>query len=243
MKILIVNPNSTASMTAKIGAVAASIAAPGTTIIAVNPQDSPASIECHSEEALCVPGLLRCIQDGEAQGCDAYVIACFGDPGLEAAREQARGPVIGIAEAAMHAASLIAPSFSVVTTLARTTGMAWHLAERYGMRRFCRNVRAADLPVLDLEDPTKNARALIRDECLRALQEDRCESIVLGCAGMADLCRSLSDEIGVPVIDGVAVAVKFAESLATLGLRTSKLGAWAPPPLKAQCSLASNPVV
>lgn len=238
MKILIVNPNSTASMTTKIGAVAAAIAAPGTLVNAVNPLDSPASIECHTEEALCVPGLLRCIQEGETQGYDAYVIACFGDPGLEAAREQARGPVIGIAEAAMHAASLVAPSFSVVTTLARTKGMAWHLAERYGMNRFCRNVRAADIPVLDLEDPSKNARSLIRDECLRALQEDRSESIVLGCAGMADLCRWLSDEIGAPVIDGVVVAVKFAESLATLGLRTSKMGPWAQPPTKPQCGLA-----
>ena len=240
MNILIVNPNSTASMTAKIGAVAASIAAPGTTIRAVNPVDSPASIECYTEEALCVPGVLRCIQDGEAQGDDAYIIACFGDPGLEAAREQARGPVIGIAEAAMHAASLVAPSFSVVTTLARTTGMAWHWAERYGMQRFCKNVRAADVPVLDLEDPAKNARTLIRDECLRALQEDRCEAIVLGCAGMTDLCRWLSNEIGAPVIDGVAVAVKFAESLVSLGLNTSKLGYWASPPLKPQCCIAPS---
>ncbi|WP_079419033.1 aspartate/glutamate racemase family protein [Thiomonas intermedia] len=238
MKILIVNPNSTASMTAKIGAVATEVAAPGTTVTAVNPTDSPASIECHTEEALCVPGLLRCIQDGEAQGYDAYVIACFGDPGLEAARELAKGTVIGIAEAAMHAASLVAPSFSVVTTLARTTGMAWHLAERYGMQRFCKNVRAADVPVLDLEDPSKNARTLIRDECLRALQEDRSEAIVLGCAGMTDLCRWLSAELDVPVIDGVSVAVKFAESLATLGLKTSKLGPWAPPPVKPLCGLA-----
>ncbi len=241
MKILIINPNSTASMTHKIGEVALRIAAPGTTVRAVNPPDSPASIECHTEEALCVPGLLRCIQEAEAQGYDAYVIACFGDPGLDAAREQARGPVIGIAEAAMHAASMVANSFSVVTTLERTVGMAWHLAERYGMQRFCRNVRAADLPVLDLEDPSKNARTLIRDECLRALREDRCESIVLGCAGMTDLCRSLSDEIGAPVIDGVAVAVKLVESLVTLGLRTSKLGDWATPPLKPACApLASR---
>lgn len=241
MKILIVNPNSTASMTAKIGEVAARIAASGTTVSALNPPDSPLSIECYTEEALCVPGLLHCIREGEAQGYDGYVIACFGDPGLDAARELARGPVIGIAEAAMHAASMVSNSFSIVTTLDRTVGMAWHLAERYGMQRFCKNVRAADLPVLDLEDPTKNAHALIRDECLRALHEDRCESIVLGCAGMTDLCRSLSDEIGAPVIDGVAVAVKLAESLSALGLRTSKIGYWAPPPAKPQCSLSELP--
>ena len=97
MKILIVNPNSTASMTAKIGAVAVEIAAPGTTVTAVNPPDTPASIECYSEEALCVPGLLRCIQDGEARGYDAYVIACFGDPGLDAqCRRLEQAPLRGI---------------------------------------------------------------------------------------------------------------------------------------------------
>ncbi|WP_146748644.1 aspartate/glutamate racemase family protein [Thiomonas sp. X19] len=122
-----------------------------------------------------------------------------------------------------------------------TVGTAWHLAERYGTRCFCKNGRAADLPVLDLEDPAKNARALIRDEWLRALHEDRCESIVLGCAGMSDLCRPLSDEIGAPVVDGVAVAVKLAESLATLSLRTSKLGYWATPPAKPECGLSSGP--
>ena len=89
----------------------------------------------HYDEALAVPGLLQEIEEGERAGMDAYVIACFGDPGLSAARELARGPVIGIAEAAMHMASLVAPSFSVVTTLARTSGMAWHLAERYGITR------------------------------------------------------------------------------------------------------------
>lgn len=237
MRILVVNPNSTASMTETIGQAAADCAAPGTNILAVNPPDSPVSIECHTEEALSVPSLLRCVKEGEAQGFDGYVIACFGDPGLDAARELATGPVVGIAEAAMHAASLISGSFSVVTTLERTTGMAWHLAERYGMKRFCRNVRAADVPVLDLEDPTKNARQLIRDECLRALDEDRSEAIVLGCAGMADLCRWLTDEIGAPVVDGVAAGVKLVEALVALGLRTSKRGAWAAPPIKPQCTV------
>lgn len=237
MRILVINPNSTASMTEKIGRAAADCAAPGTLIDAINPPDSPVSIECHTEEALSVPGLLRCVQQGEALGYDGFVIACFGDPGLEAARELASGPVMGIAEAAMHAASLISPSFSVVTTLERTTGMAWHLAERYGMKRFCRNVRAANVPVLDLEDASKNARQIIRAECLRALDEDRCEAIVLGCAGMADLCRWLSDETGVPVVDGVAAAVKLVEALVGLGLHTSKRNAWATPPLKPQCGL------
>src|SRR5450432_1172688 len=108
MRIKVINPNTTRTMTETIGRAAAAAAAPGTTILAASPSMGPVSIEGHYDEALSVVGLLDEIRKGEATGCDGYVIACFGDPGLLAAREIARGPVIGIAEAAMHAASLIA---------------------------------------------------------------------------------------------------------------------------------------
>ncbi|WP_343657337.1 aspartate/glutamate racemase family protein, partial [Cupriavidus sp.] len=158
MKLKIINPNTTESMTEKIGQCARAVAEQGTRISAVSPRMGPASIESHYDEALSVPGILDEILAGEQEGVDGYVIACFGDPGLYAAREVARGPVIGIAEAAMHMASMVGSSFSVVTTLARTCNIAWHLAERYGMKRFCSNVRACDLPVLDLERPGSDAR-------------------------------------------------------------------------------------
>ncbi|KRB85179.1 aspartate/glutamate racemase family protein [Noviherbaspirillum sp. Root189] len=232
MKIKIINPNTTWSMTEKIGACARMVAATTTEIIAVSPSMGPVSIESHYDEAMCVPGLLEEIRAGEACGVDGYVIACFGDPGLYAAREIARGPVIGIAEAAMHTASFVGASFSVVTTLSRTCGMAWHLAERYGMQRFCRNVRACDLNVLDLERKDSNALRVITEECRRALIQDKADCIVLGCAGMTDLCREISRDIDAPVIDGVGAAVRTVEGIVQLGLRTSKRGEWAYPPSK-----------
>lgn len=229
MKIKIVNPNTTWSMTAKIGACARAVARPGTEIVAVSPALGPASIESHYDEALAVPGLLQEIGEGERAGCHGYVIACFGDPGLKAARELARGPVVGIAEAAMHAASVLGASFSVVTTLARTVGQAWHLAEAYGMKRFCANVRACELPVLALERPGSDARARIERECRRALEEDGSEVIVLGCAGMTDLCDELAATLGVPVVDGVAAATTWVEGLVAMRLATSKRGEFARP--------------
>ncbi|MEI2418269.1 aspartate/glutamate racemase family protein [Orrella sp. JC864] len=232
MKIKIVNPNTTWSMTDKMQACARQVAAAGTQILAVSPSMGPVSIESHYDEALAVPGLIEEIRKGQAEGCDAYVIACFGDPGLDAARELASGPVIGIAEAAMHCASLLGTGFSVVTTLGRTCGQAWHLAERYGMTRFCRNVRACELPVLALEEPGSDARRIIEAECRRALHEDRSDVIVLGCAGMADLGAALARELGVPVVEGVSAAVKLAESLVALGCKTSKRGDYAAPPPK-----------
>jgi allantoin racemase len=229
MRIKLINPNTTQRMTDAMGRCAREVAAPGTEVIAVNPTMGPPSIEGYYDEALATPGLLAEVAAGEREGCDAYVIACFGDPGLYAAREVARGPVIGIAEAAMHAASVLAPGFSVVTTLARTCGMAWHLAERYGMKRFCRNVRATDVAVLDLDKPGSAARRIILDECRRALAEDGSDAIVLGCAGMAELCREIEDALGAPVIEGVTAAVKWSEALVALRLSTAKRGDYARP--------------
>lgn len=226
MKINIVNPNTTASMTAKIGDCARQAAAPGTEIWASNPTSGPVSIEGHYDEAMCLPGLLGEIRRAEAAGADAHIIACFGDPGLEAAREIARGPVLGIAEAAMHAASFVGKHFSIVTTLGRTRGIAAHLAERYGMQRFCRNIRACEIAVLDLDIPGSDAYAAIMQECRLALAEDDVDCIVLGCAGMADLCQAITHELGVPVIDGVSAAVTMCEGLVRLGLHTSKRGEW-----------------
>ncbi len=237
MKLKIINPNTTQSMTDKIGQCARTVASSDTRIVAVSPRMGPASIESHYDEALSVPGILEEIRLGEADGVDGYVIACFGDPGLYAAREMARGPVIGIAEAAMHMASLIGTSFSVVTTLARTCNIAWHLAERYGMERFCRNVHACDLPVLELERPGSDARRIITESCRQALAQDRSDCIVLGCAGMTDLCEEIADAIGAPVIDGVVSAVKMVESLVAIRLRTSKRGDWARPLPKAYAGM------
>jgi allantoin racemase len=229
MRIKLINPNTTQRMTEAMGRSARNIVAPGTEVIAVSPTMGPPSIEGYYDEAFATPGLLAEVAAGEREGCDGYVIACFGDPGLYAAREVARGPVIGIAEAAMHAASVLAPGFSVVTTLSRTCGMAWHLAERYGMKRFCRNVRATDVAVLDLDQPGSAARRIIVDECRRALDEDGSDAIVLGCAGMVELCAEIEDAIGAPVVEGVTAAVKWVEALVTLRLSTAKRGDYARP--------------
>jgi allantoin racemase len=227
--IRVINPNTARAMTESIGHCARAVAEPSTIVTAVNPAMGPESIESHYDEALAVPGLLSEIAAGEAAGADGYVIACFGDPGLDAARELASGPVVGIAEAAMHAATLVGRGFSVVTTLARTTGRTRDLAARYGFADACRGVHACDIPVLELDDPSSNARKVVADLCASAVDRDGCDSIVLGCAGMASFCADISRRVGVPVIDGVAVATKLVESLVSLGLRTSTRGEFARP--------------
>lgn len=230
MRIRLINPNTTEAMTRAMAKAAREVAAPGTIIDAVTSQSGPVSIEGHYDEAMSVLGLVDEIRaDPDA---DAYVLACFGDPGLLAARELTEAPVIGIAEAAMHAASFISTGFSIVTTLDRTRIISEVLVRNYGMTEACRAVRATELPVLALEAPDSKVNEIIHAECLRALEEDRCGAIVLGCAGMAGLVDYLRARLPVPVIDGVTVAVKFAEALVGAGLCTSKHGDLAYPRVK-----------
>ena len=229
MRILVVNPNTSVAMTDKIGAAARAVAAPGTEIIAVNPADGPVSIEGYYDEVFSVPGLLAEIAKGETLGVSAHIIACFDDTGLEAARSLASAPVIGIGEAAFHLASLVAHRFAVVTTLSRSIPAIETNLVKYGLASRCAKVRACEVPVLALDDPASNASAQISAEIERARHEDRAEAIVLGCAGMAELAARLTEQHGLPVIDGVASAVKLAEACSVLGLKTSKTGAYATP--------------
>ncbi|QLC72134.1 aspartate/glutamate racemase family protein [Pseudomonas sp. LPB0260] len=224
MKIRVINPNTTAAMTEKIGAAAIRVASPGTRIVASNPRSGPESIESHFDEAISAVGVLEEVRAGELEQTDAYILACFGDPGLLAARELTRAPVIGIAEAAFHLAALISTRFSIVTTLGRTGIIAEHLLQNYGYAHHCRRVRAAEIPVLDLEHNGNLALDRIIDECLRAKAEDNIGAIVLGCGGMADLTAQISEAVGLPIVEGVTAAVKLAEALASLQLGTSKHG-------------------
>ncbi|GKW16380.1 allantoin racemase [Pectobacterium carotovorum subsp. carotovorum] len=222
--IQVINPNTSLAMTETIGMAARAVAAPGTEIIAVSPSQGVPSIEGHFDEAIAAVGVLEQVRQGKAQGVDGHIIACFGDPGLLAAREVASKPVIGIAEAAMHMATLVATRFSIVTTLPRTVIIARHLLQRYGFEHHCAALHAIDLPVLALEQDSGIAQKKVREYCIQSLRQDGVGAIVLGCGGMADLAQALTQELAIPVIDGVSAAVKLIESLSALGLTTSKHG-------------------
>lgn len=230
IRLRVVNPNTTRAMTDLVGRSARVVAGPGVHVDAVQPTTGPASIESHYEEALAAVGVLEQVRLGEAQGVDAYVLACFGDPGLDAARELAHGPVLGIAEAAFHAATMVARRFSVVTTLGRTVGRAHELLGRYGFADTCVAVHACEIPVLQIEAP--GALDRLTAACRDAVAADDVDALVLGCAGMAAYTGRLSEAVGVPVVDGVAAATTFATALVRAGLRTSTRSEYAPPPPK-----------
>lgn len=213
MRLLVINPNATRSMTAKIAAAARAAVPAGVTVEAATNTAGPPSIQGPADGALAVPGVLALVASAVA---DAIVIACFDDTALTEARALSAVPVIGIGEAAFHAAMMLGARFSVVTTLSVSVPVIEANLAAYGLAGACIRVRASEVPVLDLEQPGSAAEARVAAEIARALAEDGARAIVLGCAGMADLAARLQARHGVPVIDGVAAASGMACVLAGL---------------------------
>ncbi|WP_289035738.1 aspartate/glutamate racemase family protein [uncultured Roseibium sp.] len=212
---LVINPNTTASMTRKIGEAARAVAGPETRITAINPTHGPAAIQGAADGDAALPGLLALVDAtlADAPGIDAVIIACFDDTGVWQLKSRCSVPVIGIGEAACHMASLLVERFSIVTTLSVSIPVLEDNLARNGLARRCAKVRASDVPVLDLEDAGSDARSKVTAEMSSALAADDIGAIVLGCAGMADLANELSEQFQVPVIDGVAAAIGIAEAL------------------------------
>lgn len=231
MRIQIINPNTTGTFTERLALSAQAIVAPGTEVFATQPLLGTPSIESHTDEAWATLGVIAQVQAGEASGVDAYVVACFGDTGVAAAREVAHGPVVGMTEAALFSACLVAATFSIITLPPRTLIHARRVLHECGMHQRCAGLRAIDVLVDDCreEDNAILYQALL-DEARIALREDRSEALVLGCAGLSEMVEPLQRALGVPVIDGVNAAVKMAEGLVSLGLRTSKQNSFDFPP-------------
>ncbi|MBJ7328905.1 MAG: aspartate/glutamate racemase family protein [Solirubrobacteraceae bacterium] len=233
MKLLVINPNTTQAMTDAIGESARAAARPGTEIEAISPAWGPASIEGHVEEALAAAATLDTIAK-VGDEYDGIAIACYGDPGLYAARELSPVPVVGIAESSMLMATMVAHSFSVVTVIDKIVPMLEDVVARYGLTDRCASVRGTPLAVLEIEeDPERAAREVVA-AARAAIAEDGAEAICLGCAGMGVLECTVREELdGIPVLDGVATAVKSLESLIDLGLKTSRKAAFQFPGPKA----------
>jgi allantoin racemase len=238
MRILVINPNTTGSMTEAIGVAARQYALPSTEVECVSAPWGPRSIEGHFEEVLAAAATVEVVA-ANRKDFDAFVIACYGDPGLFAAREIADVPVLGIAEASMLTACTLAHRFSVVTVIPRIVPMLHDLVRRYGMESRCASIRSSGLGVLELdEDPARAVEEIVA-QAQMAIDGDGAEAIALGCAGMGPLDKTVQGRLGVPVIDGVAAAVKLCEALTGYGVSTSKVAAFKSPEEKELIGVAA----
>lgn len=210
--IVILNPNSTVSMTDAMLETARS-AIPQAQIEAWTSQDGPAAIEGPEDGEACIPPLMKLVQKASDAGARAIIIGCFDDTGLAQARSLAACPVIGIGQAAYHMAALAGRRFSVVTTLAVSTPILEQNIRDYGLGGNLARVRASGVPVLALETDIDRSATRVLDEIARAQTEDDIDCVVLGCAGMSHIPDHAGPQITVRLIDGVKAAAQIGAML------------------------------
>ena len=227
-RLLIVNVNTTASMTDTIVASARSVAAVGTEVEGLTPSFGAESVEGNFESYLAAVAVMDAVLAYRGD-FDAVIQAGYGEHGREGLQELLDVPVVDITEAAATIACFLGHRYSVVTTLDRTVPLIEDRLTLAGLLTRCASVRSSGLGVLQLEEDPERAVTAIVAEAEHAVREDKAEVICLGCGGMAGLDAAVRDATGVPVVDGVTAAVKIAESLVGLGLSTSKIRTYAAP--------------
>ena len=211
-------------MTEIIGNAARACARAPEHIKAVNPDSGPASIQGAEDGELALPGLFRLFEKEvlEADRFDGVIIACFDDTGLWQLRQSSPVPVVGIGEAGYQVAMLLGQRFSVVTTLTVSTPVLENNIKMYGFSDRCARVRASGISVLEADSDQSFQQ--IASEVGAAFEQDNIQSVVLGCAGMANLANQLTAIYGKPVIDGVAAAVGLCETARTSTLALKRSG-------------------
>jgi allantoin racemase len=223
----LINPNTDAGDTAEMASIAEAALGPEVELVALTARRGPRSIESAADDAIAAAEVVRLV--AEHPELDCIVIGCFGDPGVQAARELTPAPVVGIGEAAYRAALMVARRFAVITTLARGIPDLEDGMERLGVRGSCVGVLALDIPVARQGEEFPESKEAIIATGTEAVRTLGAEALVLACGAMTASEALVSEQVGVPAMSGVAVGALFAHALWRAGLRTSKVGSFAPP--------------
>lgn len=232
MKIFVINPNTSTSMTDHLRLELLKIKRPETTLTVVCPDKGPYSIESAYDEAISIPPTLELVKKANQEGHDAVVIACFSDPGLRAAREISQIPVIGIEEASLHMAAMLGARFSIMTPRKERIAAKREEVHARGLDYFLASVRSLDLSVAETNEDPEKTKNRILEVAAKAVEEDGAEVIILGCAGMAGYAPEIEAKLKVKVVDPSSIALKLIEAMVQLGLTHSKIGLFSTPPEK-----------
>jgi allantoin racemase len=231
MRLIVVNVNTSQTMTESIDEAARRYASAGTEVVALQPYFGAEAVDCNFESYLSAVAVMdRVLAYDEPY--DAVVLAGFGEHGRDGLAELIEQPVVEICEASAHVAMMIGRSYSVVTTLQRSVPAIEDRLRLAGLWDRCASVRASGMSTLDVDNDPQGAVRAVVTEAAAAVETDYAEVICLGCAGMAGLEDAVTAAVRVPVIDGVGAAVRLAEALVGLGLKTSKVSTFAAPDQK-----------
>jgi allantoin racemase len=219
-KILVINPNSTEAVTCGMDEACEPLRMPGGPAIeCVTIKEGPPGIETQQHVDMVIPALVRMVSERE-KDYDAFVIACFSDPGIHSVRELTKKPVLGIAECGILSALMLGQKFGVIGILRKS--IPRHL--RYIAALGVTDRLAAELPaglgVTELGDEKKTFARMV--EVGEALRDDHgADVVVMGCAGMARYRKPLQDAMGIPVVEPTQAAVAMAIGRARLAWHTA----------------------
>lgn len=214
-RILVVNPNSTASCTAALDRAAAPFRSEAVEIVAETVADGPPSIASMTDFAMAHGPLVRHMQARNG-AADAVVVACFSDPALPAVKEIMGTPCFGLGEAGMLAALPRGRRFGIVALAAASVERQQRRAAELGLEARYAGSRAVDLSVPELADAERTAAAMA-EAGRKLVDEDGADVLIMGCAGMADRRAGLEAEIGAPVVEPGQAAVATAVAAALQG--------------------------
>lgn len=227
MRLLLINPNTTAAMTDKVLAVARGAVGRDTELIAVTGRFGAAYVASRAAYAIAAHAALDAWA-GAPGPFDAVVLACFGDPGLEALRELSTVPVVGMAEASIHAACQLGGRFGIVTGGERWAPMLREFVAGRGLSDRLSGVHTVAPTGADIARDPEGSLTVLASACALAT-DSGADVVILGGAGLAGLAARLTPRVSVPLIDGVVAAVTQAEALARLGVATARAGGFAAP--------------
>lgn len=239
MRILLLNPNMTQSVTELMAVSARSVAASGTEIISVTAERGFPYISTRAEAQIGGAIALEMLADHDGS-VDAAVIAAFGDPGLLGARELFDFPVVGVSEAAMLTACMLGHQFAVVTFSTSLVGWYRDAVELYGLAGRCAGIHALDLSFADVAADKDANSDLLVELAGKVVRDSGADCLIFGGAPLAGLAQRSRDRIPVPIVDPVAAAVKQAEALVSLRPRKASAGSFQRPAPKPTAGLASN---
>jgi allantoin racemase len=237
VKILLLNPNTTAEVTGLLHAAGTRAASPGTELVAMTAKRGVPYIATRAEAQIGGAIALEMLAEA-GSGFDAAIIAAFGDPGLFGARELFSFPIVGLAEAAMLTACMVGRKFAIVT-FSRTLAPWYHeCVAMHGLKARCAGIRALDEAFQSISDVQAEKEEVLVRLANAAVEQDEADVVILSGAPLSGLAEKVRDRIPVPLIDPISAAVRQAETLAVLKPRKAVAGTFRRPGPKPTTGLA-----
>ncbi len=239
MRLLVVNPNISETVSALIRAEAERAAAPGTEILVRTASSGVEYIETRMESLLAAGAVAQILAE-EHEHVDAVVVAAFGDPGMPALKEFVDIPVIGITEAALHTAALQGRRFAIVAISDRITAWYRECVELSGLDGRLAGIRSLRQPLKGIGSVQEDYKSSLLALAHQVVDEDGADVVILAGAPLAGLARDIGKDIPVPVVDGISAGVKQAEALVALDCGVHRKGSFAQPPRKPNAGLSTE---